>query len=453
MINKLNTQELADEVDFFDGNLRVSKNGDVLTIYNKYNSNICFYMEFIADHLYFSENFYELPSFDINNINQRILSKSLDGNIFGHDVFINNIYPLYHGYKLIKDKELIKIQLIERNCFYTDPAECLLSVMDRISDEKNIAVSFSGGLDSTAILYSVRNKYPNKNIIAFTWYNKGSSNNDLKYSEKICNDLSIELLKIDLDTGFLLNEFKKENSTFSPFPFTYLTSLGFVKYYISELDKYFKKESFVILDGHGGDHLFFQSIPYELINYNFIAKIREYSNLYSINYYKIIKKIILHTLNPSRRLKIDNLRDQNIFVALVESSVASVRLPSHIKFFFPFVTPEMIACSERFDISETFNHSFTRLHFRESFKKKYNSDYFFRINKGHMTGAYQRELKRNYVFFSNLLRDGYLAHNKILNYELLTQKLKLASLGVGGFDVNLMNSIIFELIYKELDGR
>jgi len=450
MINKLNIKDIVNTVNYFQGHLQIEKKGDNIIISNLYNSNICIYLEFNGEFIYYSENFYDLKSFNKNNIDKNILSKSLNGSLSAHNIFINNAYPLYHGYRLIKTSKSIKIELIDRSCKNNDPATCLLSVMDKISDHENIAVSFSGGLDSTAILYSVKQKFPDKNIIAFTWHNKGSSNNDLKYSQEICNELSIKLLKFDLDTGFLLNDFKKETCVFPPFPFTYLTSLGFVNYYVSKLDEYFQKKPFVILDGHGGDHLFFQSIPYDLLDYKFLSKLKEYSSLYSINYYKIIKNIVLHTLIPSRKLQIDSFRKQNIFEALFESSVASIRLPSHIKFFFPYVTPEMIACSESFDISETFNESFTRLHFRKSFQKMYHSDYFFRINKGHMTGAYQRELKNNYDFFYNLLKNGYLYKNKILDFESLTQKLKLASLGVGGFDVNLMNSIIFEMLYKEL---
>ncbi|AYA02720.1 hypothetical protein BEN74_07565 [Acinetobacter sp. WCHAc010034] len=453
MINKVNIKDLASTVVLFNGFLKIEKNSETLIIYNQYNSNICFYLEFDEEFLYLSENFYDLKSFDKNNIDRSVLSRSLGGDIFAHDIFINNIYPLYHGYKLIKNGTSIEIDLIERSCSNNDPATCLLSVLDKISDQDNIAVSFSGGLDSTAILYSVKNKFPDKNIIAFTWHNKGSSNNDLKYSQKICNELSVKLLTFDLDTGFLLNDFKKETSIFSPFPFTYLTSLGFVEHYVSELNQYFKGNQFVILDGHGGDHLFFQSIPYELLDYKFLAKIKEYSKLYSINYFKIIKKIMLHTLRPSKKVQMDIYRKQNIFEALFACSVASIRLPKHIKFFFPYVTPEMISCSESFEISETFNEDFTRLHFRKSFQKMYKSDYFFRINKGHMTGAYQRELKKNYEFFSNILENGYLYKNKIIDIDLLGKKLKLASLGVGGFDTHLMNSIIFEMIYKELSEQ
>lgn len=450
MINKLNIKEIVNKIFFFHGYLQVERKGENIIISNQYNSNICIYFEFDEEFLYFSENFYDLKSFNKKNIDRSILSSCLNGNIVAQDVFINNAYALYHGYKLIKSGNSITIESIDRSCVNNDPATCLLSVMDKIHDHENIAVSFSGGLDSTAILYSVRQKFPNKNIIAFTWHNKGSSNNDLKYSQKICNELSIKLLKFNLDTGFLLNDFKKEKCIFPPFPLTYLTSLGFVNYYVSKLDEYFQKKPFVILDGHGGDHLFFQSIPYDLLDYKFLPKLKEYSSLYSINYYKIIKKIVLHTLLSSKKLQIDSFRKQNIFEALFETSSASIRLPSHIKFFFPYVTPEMISCSESFDISQTFNESFTRLHFRKSFQKMYNSDYFFRINKGHMTGAYQRELKNNYDFFYHLIKNGYLYENRMLDFELLIKKLKLASLGVGGFDVNLMNSIIFEMLYKEL---
>lgn len=450
MIKKVNIKDIASTVKFHHDQINIEANGNELTIYNPYNSNICFYIEFTQDYLLISENFYELESFDKSSINKTVLSSSLDGNLFAHDIFINNIYTLYHGYKLKKIKNEVTIESIDRSCESTDPATCLLSVMDKIGDYENIAVSFSGGLDSTAILYSVKAKFPDKNIIAFTWHNKGSSNNDLKYSQQICNELSIKLIKFDLDTGYLLNNFKKEKTIFPPFPFTYLSSLGFVEHYVYELDKYFQSKPFVILDGHGGDHLFFQSIPFELVDYKFLRNIKAYSNLYSINYYKILKKIVLHSVLPSKKVNIESFRKRNIFEALFESSVASIRLPSHIKFFFPYVTPEMISCSESFDISETFNGDFTRLHFRKSLKEKYKSDHFFRINKGHMTGAYQRELKNNFQFFSSLLKSGYISQNNILDVALLENKLKLASLGVGGFDVNLMNSILFEMIYKEL---
>ncbi|MDH2534919.1 asparagine synthase-related protein [Acinetobacter baumannii] len=432
-------------------NIQINNKNDI-TIKNKYNSNTTFYIDFYKDYLEISDQFYELESFSKKNINLNQVNnyfKNMD--LSSNNFFLRETKILYHGCKLKKNNKTLIIDEIERKNHKLDPVESLNLAMEYISTEQNIAISFSGGLDSTAIIFTIKEKFPYKNIVAFTWKNKGSSNEDLKHAISICNDLSIQLIILEIKPEHLLQELDKEKHVIPTYPSTYLASLNFVEYYVTQLDKYFKGQRFTIINGHGGDHIFFETIPLNLLNFDFIInwnKIKDYSLLYSDNYFKLIKSILLNTFNINSKISFENFRKKLVDEAKFQTSTTFIKLPEHINIFFPFVTPEMITCGENYSLFDSFNEKFTRIHFRNSFYNKFNSQKFFRINKGHMTGAYQRSIKLNYEKFEKILDSSFIFEKKILDKRFLINHMKLSSIGVNGITPQLINLLMLEMIMK-----
>ncbi|MBD0445018.1 asparagine synthase-related protein [Acinetobacter nosocomialis] len=427
-----------------------NKNNIILE--NSYNSNTTFYIDFHEDYLEVSDHFYELNSFSKSNLNLDQVNSFFNNiDLHSNNFFLKETKILYHGCKLKKNKNNIIIDEIERKNYKLNPVQSLNIAMEYISTEQNIAISFSGGLDSTAIIFTVKEKFPDKNIVAFTWKNDGSSNEDLKHAISICNDLSIQLIILEIKPEYLLQELDKEKHIIPTYPSTYLASLKFVEYYVAQLDKYFKGENFTIINGHGGDHIFFETIPLNLLNYSFLFnwnKLKDYSSLYSDNYFKLIKSILLNPFNTNSKISFENFRKKLVYEAKFQTSTTFIKLPEHINIFFPFVTPEMISCSENYSLFDTFNEKFTRIHFRKSFYNKFNSQKFFRINKGHMTGAYQKSIKLNYKKFEKILDSSFVFEKKILDKRFLIDHMKLSSIGVNGIAPQLINLLILEMIIK-----
>lgn len=434
-------------------NININNKSDII-IKNQYNSNTTFYIDFYKDYLEISDQFYELKSFSKSNINLNQVNDYFNNmDLNSNNFFLKETKILYHGCKLKKNNKTTIIDEIERKNHKLDPVESLNLAMEYISTEQNIAISFSGGLDSTAIIFTVKEKFPDKNIVAFTWTNDGSSNEDLKHAKSICNDLSIQLIILEIKPEYLLQEINKEKHIIPTYPSTYLASLNFVEYYVAQLDKYFKGQSFTIINGHGGDHIFFENIPLNLLNFHFIVnwnKLNDYSSLYSDNYFKLIKSIFLNSFNIKNNISFDEFRKKLASEAKFQTSTTFIKLPEHINIFFPFVTPEMISCGENYSLFDTFSNKFTRIHFRNSFYKKFNSKNFFRINKGHMTGAYQKSIKMNYTRFERIINTSFIFEKNFLDKKTIIDNMKLSSIGVNGIAPQLINLLILEMMIKEI---
>ncbi|MFP0399312.1 asparagine synthase-related protein [Acinetobacter nosocomialis] len=312
-----------------------NKNNIILE--NSYNSNTTFYIDFHEDYLEVSDHFYELNSFSKSNLNLDQVNSFFNNiDLHSNNFFLKETKILYHGCKLKKNKNNIIIDEIERKNYKLNPVQSLNIAMEYISTEQNIAISFSGGLDSTAIIFTVKEKFPDKNIVAFTWKNDGSSNEDLKHAISICNDLSIQLIILEIKPEYLLQELDKEKHIIPTYPSTYLASLKFVEYYVAQLDKYFKGENFTIINGHGGDHIFFETIPLNLLNYSFLFnwnKLKDYSSLYSDNYFKLIKSILLNPFNTNSKISFENFRKKLVYEAKFQTSQLLLNYPNILIFF------------------------------------------------------------------------------------------------------------------------
>ncbi|SPY08299.1 NAD synthetase [Oligella urethralis] len=429
--------------------LQLSLDNDNITITNPYNSNKLYYLHIDSKRIAISDSYYELPDFKVS-INGVL--ESISEHFSSKPVFFENYHTLPHGFKFIFNlgKNTSEISRVNNNlAIDIDPVICLHNTLKHINKD-NIAISFSGGLDSTILLYSIKDSFPNKNIVAFNWYNKGTSNNDLLESRKICKKLGIRLLKIEIAPDLLFIDLNTSKHYIPSFPSTYISYLGFIERYVFILDKYFEGRPFTIVNGHGGDQIFYEDVPIEIFNlknfFKYKSKLSDYVELYSLNYFSFIKSI------TNLKFNFKLYKDKLINDTLYQTSTAFIKLPQHINFFYPFTSEEMIAYADNVDIFDTFDSMYTRCNIRQRFSTYYNSNDFYRINKGHMTGAYQRALKTHKTKILKNLEYGKFKELNIRDMNVLLEKFSLATMGVAGIDPSLLYVINFENILKTLKG-
>ncbi len=169
------------------------------------------------------------------------------------------------------------------------------SVKKRLISDVPVGVILSGGLDSSAVLYSA-SKFQKINSYHVCFKNENENYNELKYAKKIANYLDSNLSVIEIDDKMFLDKLEKINY-FTDEPLSDLASIPLK--FVSDLAA---KDVKVVLSGEGADEIM---AGYDLYN---VEKNIKY--LKSLNKYKpisiILKKIV--RLFFSRRFSaLDNI--------------------------------------------------------------------------------------------------------------------------------------------------
>ncbi|MGR9079692.1 asparagine synthase-related protein (plasmid) [Rhizobium leguminosarum] len=341
-------------------------------------------------------------------------------------------------------------------------------------------VQLSGGTDSTAILLAARAVKNPKNILAVTWYDpNGSAHQDLQYSQNLCSRLGIRQEVITVDPGLLLSV---PNAV--ELPPRVSTSMAFAEFLNYKFDLLKEKTSakdICVLNGHGGDHLFFDPLPSSVLidafGQNGIAyalrKAREYSRLYSISFPQILGSLFRsvarrqysngyplpfkrdlqmissigrgETSSRNNRIPAKEQHIRTIRRAVYENSLSIT--PQHgVRVRHPFTEGRFLAACSRFPVHELFNEKHTRLPFRESLLRRYNDTAILRSDKGQITSAFQRSLKLKRKWIADLILNGVLARSGFLEEQAILNMIDTSSLGVGGFSSALLRIISAELL-------
>lgn len=337
--------------------------------------------------------------------------------------------------------------------------------------EKNktgkLVVRFSGGVDSTCLLLAAIDAIGKDCVVAITWFDeKCSANEDRNTATALCDSLKVKHLLFKLDPKdffqdvnpsdhFYINSgmasetvFKKENDFLS-------SRLG---------DRY------IILDGHGGDHLFLDPVP----SIAFQHPIRERRFLKGLKVAVTISEItgssIYETLtydkkqkhNKNDRLsyffnthfspqpepeKPKNLVDghiQAIAQAIFQNSTCST-LNKSGNIIYPFTSKKIIEHVLSYDPYNMFNSHEARVPLKLAIRKKH-PEIRLRSDKGHITGAYQKALKHHQTAILSKLRCSWLAQENIINMPHIENSIAHSTMGLGGIEKTLLNIICASLI-------
>lgn len=439
MYKIINIDDLVSEEDIYISDTFYIRKSDDIYIYNCYNSNSFLYVKIHKECVILTSDPLACSDIDVNYNN---FTKYMGDTCIGAiSVFNQTFETIPHGY-FLRASDLKKIRISNNINYEKNPALCLENVLRKYVSNEKIAISFSGGLDSTAILYACQKVFPDKEIVAFTWWNRGCSNNDLNESERICKDLGVELLKIEIEPEDLIKDIDLNLHVIPNYPAPYLALIGFIEKYIERINIFFNSKDYCIINGVGGDQIFLEAIPFKaIINLNF-DKIKDFCELYSLSYYLVFKELIRFKCSKAVFNEID-YRELSIYESLSQTS--SVYLKNlKCNFFYPFSTEEIINCSLNFGMDSTFDNRFCRSHFRNYLSVRYKSNDFYRVGKGSMTGAYQKKLFLKRSELIEKINLGLLMKNKIIDKNEFMGNFNLSANGISGLHPKVLLPIIFE---------
>lgn len=354
-------------------------------------------------------------------------------------------------------------------------------------------VSYSGGLDSTALLYCIdRTKSRNQKINAINFYHpEVKSSDELTYAQAVCDDLGIELARLNM----------AENLPFSPTrnpvllkpnkPFPALTHLKLIESLNGIVNE---KPSSLFISGQGGDHIFMAPPPKTLL-IDYIrdnglkgakGQIEALAQYYRTTYYQIFRANILALFQQKIRRKnllphknnapwftrelwnlgkqpfyhpiLDQLPSQLMtgkleHITAIDNAFASisVEMKEHNTTYTPLLYQPAVELALSMPTYKFLEHGYDRYPFRDAISKAYNTNHVWRRSKGETSGILQLGMRANFKHLRELCLEGHFARQKLIDKKALEEHLNRM---VSGEVINLwalMHIISSELFFSFYD--
>lgn len=359
-------------------------------------------------------------------------------------------------------------------------ADTLLNVIRCELRDKTgkLFIDFSGGLDSTAVLFTLREALgKNVDIIAVNVYNKyNPASNELSYASKIAEICEANLLAFE----------NSHEPSFSPYgnlavkPFA--PDMGFMRL-ATELA--ICKEAGITADdivftGQGGDHVFMCPPARESLVDAFIEsgisefqkKLKELAITYRISMFKELHifrkylfKYLLHknyedicylnavpvpwfkgtishkdcgsehyfmernySLLPGKYYQSDS-----IMIGLSEmcTDIRAYNVLNRGQIKHPLFSWPIIKLGLSIPAYDLYNSEYDRLPYRRSIADRYSTPYVWRKDKGEVTGELLRAVRRNQKRVMELCLEGRFACMNMLDKDMLYKELQQAISGKG----------------------
>lgn len=350
-----------------------------------------------------------------------------------------------------------------------DPAAILEELLQQEALTERFGVAFSGGCDSTSLLYAATAVYGVEQPVACTWYFPGgSAHDDAKIASVIADELGIEHFSLTLSEDLLFRPIQR------PLPAAPSTALAFqavIDKLAEELSIRTKTRPVTILDGHGGDQIFLDPVPVATLRNTlltqpsaFARKLRHYAQLYSVSYIRVLRAIMKSSPNPVNKFLRDEViasfhqgrpsftaaRNEPIRRAWMQDAINEnsyrVICDERAQYLRPFTQDEMLRYALSLPTDALYDKNHTRLPFRQKVAKHYNTSAVFRRRKGSVTGAFQKALWNNRTYLEPLVLEGQLAQWGLVDRERFRDVYNQTALGCGGFDYDLLKILTTALL-------
>jgi len=368
----------------------------------------------------------------------------------------------------------IELNLLEKPTDYPseseDPIEILLcSIVRELQQNRNkkIVIRFSGGVDSTCLLLAVLEVADVDRITALTWIDDNcSSNNDQIFATELCNKLNIRQLFFKFDPYYFFQPI-------DPYKHLFINP-GMAADPIFEQEHIFLShnidDEYIVLDGHGGDHLFLDPVP----SAAFLYPIRNKKIIGGLKIATIISRLtgssIYETLFRDRRQHAYETRERREFLNWQSLPPLNYKKPESLaeehlhaitqaiyqntlsafpaktsNIAYPFTSEEMVAYALKQDPYRMFNALQTRLPLKQSITKRH-PDIIPRSDKGHITSAYQKALGFHREKILKTLKHSWLRKESLINIQNVEKAINRSALGIGGVEQTLLKIICTSLL-------
>jgi len=427
----------------------------------------------------------------------------LHGNFTTKETPFSEILELPHGCQLTISASTINEELIWNPLDYCsnyagieDTKSKIVNTITEVikswtSNSNGIFVDFSGGLDSSSLLFCLK-QIPKKqqHLKAVNFFSpKVQSSDERIYARKIANEVGVDLIEFDTSIHLPLSPPKRIN--FKPNkPAMCMTHIK-SQQEIRNLAKEYKNTCF--MSGHGGDHIFLCPPPTEsLCDFliekglkGFGSETKEIAMIYRkpllplaketlkalFSYmtskhkvsrqkydfqkapwfkkemFKIADKISLHPFyNHAKTTKILPGKFRHIDIiydglATITDDVVNHNNPV----FYPLFSQPLLELALSIPTYESYSQGYNRYPFRSAISKHFKTNSVWRKDKGETSGVFQMGLKKNKKRIMELCLEGRVAQEKLIDKDLLYKNINDIMNGSIDFQWPLTNLISLEI--------
>lgn len=350
-----------------------------------------------------------------------------------------------------------------------------------IGPYKNICVSLSGGLDSSSIVYCLKDiiKQDQKLNAINYFHSSVKSSNELNYARKVCQETGIKLSELDVSHSLPFTP-SPQNQPLNPNkPFPGLISLKSLE---SVVDNLPSEESCVFISGHGSDHIMMyppskKSVSDYILENGLKGSKKQINNVtqfYRDSFFSIIKENIMslgshffsrsfgkrHPKNTHYETPVwikqevhqkasadfahpiyDHLSPRILpgkydQIHSLYEGIASIHMemnpinPS----YYPFLSEPVVEFALSFPTYDLFDKGYDRYPLRKAVSDHFETDTVWRRYKSQTSGVFQLGVKKNLEYVKGICLEGQFVKQGLIDRDELHETIMLISNG----DINNM---------------
>jgi asparagine synthase (glutamine-hydrolysing) len=345
----------------------------------------------------------------------------------------------------------------------TDEHHIVETVLDKlkkstkawVGSNKKITLQLSGGVDSSSILCLLKEIAPHIEIQAIHFNDKTTkASQEISHAEKIARECNIELIKMEFeDTKF-----------FEPIPSFWKPdkpSTGMTGFRSIQTFENYAKDS-LVMSGQGGDHVFLAPPPEESIaDYWLDNGLRgisgithQLSSVYRTSWLSLMKQNVGTLKNYYLKRTNNNQYNLNnpMFSPAFASTIklAPFYLQNRLKGFppakakqietlyhaiayldqidkkivtYPLLSLPVVECALQIPTYMSIKNGYNRYFLRKAINKINDTQVIWRRDKGEVSASVIKKLKNEFEPLHELIMNGMLLNNGVLNKEWVTSRL------------------------------
>jgi len=377
----------------------------------------------------------------------------------------------------------------------SDVVEVLQNILKPwIEPYKNICVSLSGGLDSSSLVYCLKNiKKEEQTLSALNYFHSSvKSSNELIYARKICQQTGIELIEIDVSSSLPFDLLYKKQPLNPNKPFPGLLNLRWLE---TIYDSIPSTDPCIFLNGRGSDHIFMCPPSKKSISDYILEKglkgvkdqLKNMTQFYRDPFSSIFKenaKSLSHYFLSWRQRKRCSRNTQNNAPNWIAQEVYQKSSPNFIhpiyeclssrippgKYeqidtlyeglasilevnkinptFYPYFYKPMVELALSFPTYNLFKEGYDRYPLRKAISDRFQTDTVWRRDKSQITGVFQLGVKKNIEYVLDLCLEGQFAKHGFIDRKGLYKTITLIAHGDLNHIWPFMNMASAEIFLK-----
>jgi len=345
-----------------------------------------------------------------------------------------------------------------------------------IEPYKNICVSLSGGLDSSSLVYCLKDIVKdNQTLTALNYFHSQiKSSNELVHARKVCQETNIELIEIDAFHSLPFDPSYKTQPLNPNKPFPGLVNLRWLE---NMADYIPSNGSCTFLSGHGSDHIFMRPPSKKSVSDYVLEKglkgskgqLNNITQFYRDPLFSILKEnaISLGSYFFSWRLRKRNPKNTQdetpdwikqgvrqkispdfvhpiyevlskkiipgkyVQIDALYEGLASIHMemdqvnPTH----YPFLYSPVVEFALSFPTYDLFDKGYDRYPLRKAVSDHFKTGTVWRRDKSQTTGVLQLGVKKNLEHVLDLCLEGQFVKQGLIDREGLHQTIMLIGNG------------------------